>query len=58
MIPIHVDDVAGKSKTLEKIKYIIKLKFKIHESWKVKKFLVVYFEWVRDAKGSYEKMTV
>ena len=41
-----------------KNKDIIKLKFNIQESEKVKKFLGVYYEWDCGAKGSYGKMTM
>ena len=37
---------------------MINLKFNIQESGKVKKFLGVYYEWVRDTKFLSEKMTM
>ena len=49
--------MSGKPGTLEKIKDKIKLKFSIQYYGKVKKFLGVYYEWGRDAKVSYIKMT-
>ena len=56
----HVDDLfmTGNPETLSKIKEMIKQKFNIQESGKVKKFLGMYCEWGRDAKFSYEKMTM
>ena len=60
MMSVHVDNVfmAGKTETLNNIKENIKEKFNISESGKVKKFLGVYYEWGRDAKGAYAKMTM
>ena len=57
---VHVEGVfmAGNMETLEKTKENINLKINIQESGKVKKFLGVYYEWVRDAKGSYTKTTM
>ena len=57
---VHVDDIfmEGKPETLEKIKEKIKPNFNIQDSSKVKKFLRVYYEWGRDAKRSYKKMTM
>ena len=51
---VHVYDVfmSGKPETLEKIKEKINLNFNIQDYRKVKKFLRVYYEWGRDAKGS------
>ena len=45
MISFHVDGVfmVGKQDKLEKIKEMIKMKFNIQESQKVKKFLRVYY---------------
>ena len=50
--------MVGKPETLEKIKEMIKLNFIIQKYRKLKKFLGVYYEWVRDAKGSYTKTTM
>ena len=60
VISSHVDDVlmAVYPKALNKIKDMIKLKFNIQESGKLKKFLRVYYEWGRDTKYSYAKMTM
>ena len=57
---VHVDNVfmAEKPGTLKKINKMIKLKFNIQESGKVKKYLGVYYEWGCDAKGSYAKMGI
>ena len=57
---VHVDDAftEGKPQTLEKIKENIKPNFNIQDSGKVKKFIRVYYEWGRDAKALYEKMTM
>ena len=44
--------------TLDKIKEKIKINFSIQFSGKVKKFLRMYYEWGRDAKGLYEKTTM
>ena len=57
---VHVDYVfmLEKSETLEKTKYKINMEFNIQESGKVKMFLGVYYEWGRDAKGVYTKMTM
>ena len=43
--------------TLDKIKEKIKINFSIQFSGKVKKFLRVFYEWGRDAKGLYKKTT-
>ena len=37
---------------------MIKLKFNIQDSGKVRKFIGVYYEWGRDAKGPYAKITM
>ena len=60
MTSFHVDDVftEGSPETLKKIKEMIKLKFKIKESRKVRKFLGVYYEWGRDSEGTYTKLTM
>ena len=52
VMSVHVDDIfmVGRPETLENFKEIIKLKFNIQESGKVKKFIGVYYEWVNDAK--------
>ena len=52
VMSVHVDDIfmVGRPETLENCKEIIKLKFNIQESGKVKKFIGVYYEWVNDAK--------
>ena len=50
--------IDGKTETLNNTKENIKEKFNTQESRKVKKFLGVYFEWGRDAKCMYEKMTM
>ena len=56
---VHVDDVFmdGKTETLKNTKEKIKENFNIQEYWKVKKFIGVYYEWGRDAKGTHAKMT-
>ena len=60
VMSVHVDDflIARKPEALEKIKEMINLKFNIQESGKLKKFLEVYYEWVRDTKVLYAKMTI
>ena len=57
---ICVDSVliAGSPETLEEVKEMINLKFKIQESGKVKKFLRVYYGWGHDTKRSYAKTTM
>ena len=57
---VHLDDVfvAGSPETLESIKELIKLKFNIQESGKVKKFIGVYYEWVHGYKVLEEKITM
>ena len=52
VMSVHVDDIfmVGRPETLENFKEIIKLKFNIQASGKVKKFIGVYYEWVNDAK--------
>ena len=52
VMSVHVDDIfmVGRPETLENCKEIIKLKFNIQESGKVKKFIGVYYEWVNDPK--------
>ena len=50
--------IAGKLETWKKAKEKIKENFNISEFGKVKKFLGVYYEWGRDAKGMHEKMTM
>ena len=52
VMSVHLDDlfIAGSPETLESIKELIKLKFNIQESIKVKKFIGVYYEWVHDYK--------
>ena len=52
VMSVHVDNVfmAGKTEALEKIKDIIKLKFNIQESKKVKKLFELYYQWGSDAK--------
>ena len=57
---VHVENVfmAARSETLEKNKYMIKLKFNIQYSGIVKRFLGLYYEWGHDAKGMYAKITV
>ena len=50
--------MAGKQETLKFIKLNIKEKFSISDSGKVKKFLGVYYKWVHNVKGTYEKMTM
>ena len=57
---VHIDDVlmARKPETLEKIKQNIELKFNIQDSGEIKKFIRVYYEWIRDTKGSHAKMTM
>ena len=56
VILVHVDDVfvTGKPETLKKIKEIIKQKLNIQESGEVEKFIEVYYEWIRGAKGLYK----
>ena len=60
VMSVHVDDafMAGKRQTLEKIKDNIRPIFNIQYYREVKKFLRVQYEWGRDAKGSYKKMTM
>ena len=60
VISVHLDDVlmVGNPDTLNKIKEMIKKKFNIEESVKVKKFSRVFYEWGRDVKGSYAKITL
>ena len=55
---VHVYDVFMEVNryTLDKSKEKSKINFSIQFSGKVKKFLRVYYEWDRDAKGSCEKM--
>ena len=57
VMSVHVDDVimSVMPETLENIKYMIKLKFNIKESVKVKNFLGVYHKWGHNAKGPYAK---
>ena len=57
---VHVDDVfmAGNLEVLKNTKDKIKKQFNIHDSRKVKKFVKVYYEWGRDAKYTYEKLTM
>ena len=59
VMSVHVDDVfmAGNRDSLEKIKQKFKHNLHIQDYGKVKKFLRVYYEWGRDAKGLYEKTT-
>ena len=60
MISFHVEDVlmASKTETLKNTKEIIKEKFNISESGKVRKFLRVYYVWGRKAKGTDVKTTM
>ena len=55
---VHIDDLlmAVNLDTLKNTKENIQKKFNIQESGKLKNFLIVYYEWVRDAKGVYAKM--
>ena len=57
---IHIDDVfmEGRPEKSEKIKGMINTKFKIQESGKVKKFVIVKYEWGRDAICPYAKMNM
>ena len=60
MLSVHVDYVfmEGRPKTMENIKYMIKLNLNIQESSKLKKFLGVYYEWGHDDKGQHTKITI
>ena len=60
MMYVHVDDVfmAGRLKTWENIKEMIKFKFKIQEYDNVNKFLGLYYKWGHDAEGPYAQMTM
>ena len=60
VISIHVDGVfmAGMTDKLENIKEMIKLKFNIQESVKVRNFLGAYYKWGHNAKGVYAKVTM
>ena len=60
VMSVHLYDIfmAGKTDRLEIIKDMINLKFNIHKSGKVKKFLGVCYEWVCNAKGLYANITV
>ena len=60
VVSVHVYNVlmAGKPETLNNIKERIKENFNISESGKVNNFLVVYYEWGRDAKYTYAKITM
>ena len=55
---VHVNDVlmGGNLETLNNTKEKIKKKFNIQEYRKVKNVLGVYYEWDRDAKGTYAKI--
>ena len=57
---VHIESVfvAGRLKKLENIKEVIKLKFNIQESMKVKIFIGVYYEWGHDAKVMYAKLSM
>ena len=59
VISINVDNecMEARPEKLENIKEIIKLKFNIKESDKLKKFLGVYYKWGHDAKGTPTKIT-
>ena len=56
---VYVYDVfmSGNWYTLEKIKEKIKPNLNIQNYRKVKKFLIVYYEWGRYAKGLHARMT-
>ena len=56
----HVDAVfmTGKLETLKNTQENIKKKFNNSYSRKVKKFLRVYHEWGRNARGTYANITV
>ena len=60
MISFHLDDVFfdGKPETLNNVKENMEEKFNISESRKVNNFIGVYYEWVRDVKGTYAKITM
>ena len=60
MMSVHINNafMTGNPETLEKMNWMINLKFIIQESEKVKKFIRVYYEWSHDAKGSYAKTTI
>ena len=49
--------MAGNPEIFRKTKDTIKLKFNIQDSRKSKKFFGVYYEWGREAKGQYAKIT-
>ena len=60
VISVYVDNLfmASNSETSNNTKTKIKEKFNIAESGKLKKFLIVYYEWGLDAKNVYTKMII
>ena len=60
IISVHVDNLCmtGKPETLKNIKRNGKSEFQYSIVREVKKFLGIYYEWGRDAKGPYAKINM